>query len=102
MLEAYQERHRKADTARIEAAYDEECRPRAPGSVAYARELRSALDRIAAAVTASGLQHHELWSYRVENGRLLPVRYATATDLQLWNLTDLAVQYELATLPPPR
>jgi hypothetical protein len=26
----------------------------------------------------------------------VPVRYATSTDIQLWNVTDLAVQFALA------
>ncbi|MCH7677020.1 hypothetical protein IH879_19025, partial [candidate division KSB1 bacterium] len=38
------------------------------------------------------------WSYRIEGGKLLPVRYATTTDIQLWNLTDLAVQFLLERL----
>jgi hypothetical protein len=37
----------------------------------------------------------------VEAGRLLPVRYGTGSDVQLWNTTDLAVQYALSRLPPP-
>jgi hypothetical protein len=84
---------------RIGAAVDEECRPRAPGNVAYARELQSALDRIAAAVDASGLQHHELWSYHVAGGRGLPLRYESSSDVQLWNLTDLASQFALESVP---
>ena len=60
-----------------------------------------ALRRTLAAVTASGLEHNELWSYRIEAGRLLPTRYGTSSDVQLWSSTDLAVQYLLARLPSP-
>jgi hypothetical protein len=50
---------------------------------------------IEAAVDRSGLRHAELWSYTIENGRLVPSRYGTSSDVQLWSLTDLAVQYLL-------
>ena len=56
------------------------------------------LTRILAAVQASGLGHNELWSYRIEGDRLLPMRYGTSSDVQLWNTTDLAVEFELARL----
>ncbi len=55
-----------------------------------------ALRRVVAAVHASGLEHNELWSYRIEGGRLLPTRYGTSSDIQLWTGTHLAVQYELS------
>jgi hypothetical protein len=45
------------------------------------------------------LRQFELWSYRIDNGRLLPVRYGTSSDVQLWNTTSLAVQWALALLP---
>jgi len=57
--------------------------------------LSDALDRILTAVDRSGLRHAELWSYAIENGRLVPSRYGTSSDVQLWSLTDLAVQYLL-------
>jgi hypothetical protein len=60
-----------------------------------------ALRRTLAAVRASGLEHNELWSYRIERGRLLPTRYGTSSDVQLWSSTDLALQYLLARLPAP-
>jgi hypothetical protein len=63
--------------------------------------LVQALAQTLTAVEASGLKHNELWSYRIENARLRPVRYATSSDIQLWNVTDLAVQYTLARLPEP-
>ncbi|HEX4627773.1 MAG TPA: hypothetical protein VH137_03205 [Gemmatimonadales bacterium] len=57
--------------------------------------MRDALEHTVAAVERSGLRHAELWSYRIENGKLLPIRYGTSSDVQLWSLTDLAVQYLL-------
>src|SRR5438094_9767166 len=57
--------------------------------------LSDALDRILTAVARSGLRHAELWSYTIENGRLVPSRYGSSSDVQLWSLTDLAVQYLL-------
>ena len=65
---------------------------------AHAGALRGALVRAREAVEASGLKHHELWSYRVGDGGVEPIRYGTSTDVQLWNVTDLAVQYALARL----
>ncbi len=62
--------------------------------------LADALRRITVAVEGSGVRHAELWSYRIENGRLLPTRYGASSDVQLWSLTDLAVQY-LLNLPGP-
>jgi hypothetical protein len=66
----------------------------------HLRELRSALRKVVEASEASGLKSSELWSYRIENGRLMPIRYGSSSDVQLWNLTDLVVQYELARLQP--
>ena len=63
--------------------------------------LRDALQRTVTAVDRSGLRHAELWSYRIENGRLLPVRYGTSSDVQLWSLTDLAVQFWLERIAGP-
>src|SRR5437762_974509 len=60
-----------------------------------AAPLQDALHRISDAVDRSGLRHAELWSYAIENGRLVPSRYGTSSDVQLWSLTDLAVQYLL-------
>src|SRR5213080_168975 len=61
----------------------------------HAAPLQDALHRISDAVDRSGLRHAELWSYAIENGRLVPSRYGTSSDVQLWSLTDLAVQYLL-------
>jgi hypothetical protein len=63
--------------------------------------LDHALRQIQAAVNASGLEHNELWSYEIKGGKLLPVRYGTSSDVQLWNTTDLAVEFMLSRLPRP-
>ena len=63
--------------------------------------LANALQRTVTAVDRSGLRHAELWSYRIENGRLVPVRYGTSSDVQLWSLTDLAVQFALDQIGRP-
>jgi hypothetical protein len=60
--------------------------------------LTTALQQTLDAVEASGLSHNELWSYRIVNGELTPVRYGSSSDLQLWNLTNLAVQFRLSQL----
>jgi len=62
--------------------------------------LADALQRTVTAVDRSGLRHAELWSYRIDNGRLVPTRYGTSSDVQLWSLTDLAVQYLLNRQTP--
>jgi hypothetical protein len=49
-------------------------------------------------VEASGLKHNELWSYEISEGKLRPIRYGASTDVQLWNVTDLAVQFVLKRL----
>jgi hypothetical protein len=63
--------------------------------------LEAVLRQTLHAVEASGLSHNELWSYRIVNGELTPVRYGSSSDLQLWNLTNLAVQFRLSQLPRP-
>ncbi|HEX9006970.1 MAG TPA: hypothetical protein VF889_06725 [Bacteroidota bacterium] len=55
----------------------------------------AALTTVDAAVDASGLKHSELWSYAITAGSLAPARYPASCDIQLWNLTDLAVVFEL-------
>ena len=62
---------------------------------AYVEELRAAAQRVRSAVAASGF-HGELWSYGFTNGRLVPMRYGTAGDVQLWSTTELAVEYALS------
>ena len=82
----------------IAASVDASGRPRDPSLEPYVSELREALRRTTAAVDASGLKHNELWSYEIARGRLLPVRYGASTDIQLWNVTALAVQFALSRL----
>lgn len=62
-----------------------------------AGELRSALNSVLSAVEASGFQS-ELWSYELRDGRMVPVRYGTGSDVQLWSTTDLAVQFALSRI----
>ncbi|HKH93662.1 MAG TPA: hypothetical protein VKA54_17800 [Gemmatimonadaceae bacterium] len=59
---------------------------------AYRRELASAIERVGSAVEASGF-HSELWSYELRDGRIVPVRYGSGSDVQLWSTTDLAVGF---------
>ncbi|MEO8090237.1 MAG: hypothetical protein ABI703_08070, partial [Gemmatimonadales bacterium] len=63
------------------------------------KPLRDALDSTLTAVSESGLQHNELWSYEIRGEKLVPVRYGTSSDLQLWNTTNLAVEFVLSRLP---
>ncbi len=62
-------------------------------NAAYVRELRAAVDKVLAAVQASGF-HSELWSYEVHGDKATPVRYGSGSDVQLWSTTDLVVQFE--------
>jgi len=64
------------------------------------RNRPGAIDSVRTAVARSGLQYAELWSYKFENGTLRPVRYGAASDVQLWTLADLAVQYLLNSPRP--
>jgi hypothetical protein len=82
----------------ISGATDAAGRPLSPGLAPYVTEMRDALRRVNAAVEASGLKHNELWSYDIVDGTLRPIRYGASTDVQLWNVTDLAVQFVLARL----
>jgi len=65
----------------------------------YVTTLQNALRSTTRAVDASGLGHNELWSYRIAGDRLLPIRYGSSSDVQLWNTTDLAVEFVLSQLP---
>lgn len=64
------------------------------------RNRAGAIDSVRSAVARSGLQYAELWSYKFEGGALRPVRYGSSSDVQLWTLTDLAVQYLLNSPRP--
>ncbi len=85
----------------IEAAYDASGRLRSDSEEvrSYVEALRRTLETTRQAVGASGLRHNELWSYRIDGGTLRPVRYGTSSDIQLWNVTDLAVRFLLDRLP---
>jgi hypothetical protein len=87
----------------IDAAYDEsgQLRDDSEGFRAYVEALRHVLEITQQAVDASGLSHNELWGYRIEDGALRPVRYGASSDIQLWNVTDLAVGFLLDRLPRP-
>lgn len=65
----------------------------------YLDAVANLLERTRSAVEASGLRHHELWSYRIDGDTLHPVRYGTSSDIQLWNVTELAVRFLLDRLP---
>ncbi|MGH7624802.1 MAG: hypothetical protein ACREOJ_05700 [Gemmatimonadaceae bacterium] len=86
-------------TDQIASAYDTSGSLADPALASYVQALREALERMRTAVTASHLEHNELWSYQIRNGRLLPMRYGTSSDVQLWSTTDLAVQFALSRLP---
>ena len=65
------------------------------------RNRPGAIDSVRRAVAASGLQYAELWSYKIEAGAPpRPMRYGSSSDVQLWTLTDLAVQYLLNSPRP--
>jgi hypothetical protein len=82
----------------VSGATDAATRPLSAELTPYVTEMKDALRRTNAAVEASGLKHNELWSYEIVDGALKPIRYGASTDVQLWNVTDLAVQYVLARL----
>jgi hypothetical protein len=63
-----------------------------PAVAAYRRELVDAAERVRSAVEASGF-HSELWSYELRDGRIVPARYGSGSDVQLWSTTDLVVSF---------
>ena len=71
------------------------------GLTEYLSDLTGALTNVYGAVEQSGLKHNELWSYEIEGGALKPIRYGASTDVQLWNVTDLAVQFVLSRMTLP-
>ncbi len=82
----------------ISGATDAAGRPTTPALTSYVTEMRDALRRANAAIEASGLKHNELWSYEISGATLRPIRYGASTDVQLWNVTDLAVQFVLSRI----
>ena len=79
----------------IEAAHDADGVLRSPQLAGLVNEMEDLLLKTQQAVEASGLSHNELWRYRIEDNTLIPARYETTTDIQLWNLTSIAVQFLL-------
>ena len=77
---------------------DKRAKSKDPRMAAFLRALQEDLAKVRAAVDASGLKHNELWSYAIAGQTLAPARYGSSCDLQLWNLTDLAVEYALDRL----
>jgi hypothetical protein len=71
-----------------------------PALAPHLPELRAALERVRAAVQASGFRS-ELWSHELRDGRVIAVRYGTGSDVQLWSTSDLAVQFALSRLGSP-
>jgi hypothetical protein len=69
-------------------------------SLARRRSATPILDAVVNAVEKSGFRHAELWSYEMSGSALRPIRYGTGSDVQLWSLTDLAVQYLLNARRP--
>ena len=70
---------------------------RDPALASYVAELRAAIATVRKAVDASGF-HSELWSYGFVNGQLVPQRYGSGADVQLWSTTDLAVEFALSRI----
>ena len=68
---------------------------RAGSDTALRDELLSAIRQVREAADASGFQS-ELWSYELRDGRIVPIRYGTGSDVQLWSTTDLAVAFALS------
>ncbi|MCI0414009.1 hypothetical protein L0222_14580 [bacterium] len=64
----------------------------------YGMRLRDDLAKIRKAVEGSGLKHNELWSYEISDGKLQPIRYGSSSDVQLWNLTDLSIQFLMSRI----
>ncbi|HEX9084256.1 MAG TPA: hypothetical protein VF836_05930 [Gemmatimonadaceae bacterium] len=82
----------------ISGARNDSARSRSQELIEYVDAMRGALMRTYLAVDSSGLKHNELWSYEIDGGTLKPIRYGASTDVQLWNVTDLAVQFVLKRL----
>jgi hypothetical protein len=82
----------------ISGARNDSARSRSQELIEYVDAMRGALMRTYLAVDSSGLKHNELWSYEIDGGVLKPIRYGASTDVQLWNVTDLAVQFVLKRL----
>jgi len=82
----------------VSGARNDSARSSSQELIEYVDTMRGALTRTYLAVNSSGLKHNELWSYEISDGMLKPIRYGASTDVQLWNVTDLAVQFVLKRL----
>jgi len=71
-------------------------------ALAQRRNRPGVIDSVRAAARRSGLEYSELWSYKIEGGALRPVRYGASSDVQLWTLADMAVQYLLNSRRPTK
>lgn len=80
----------------ITAAHDETGALRDERLRPYAEALERGLRVTLAAVEASGLKNNEVWSYRIAGDRLQPIRWGNSSDVQLWNLTNLVVEFQRA------
>ncbi|HUG39453.1 MAG TPA: hypothetical protein VMM12_03155, partial [Longimicrobiales bacterium] len=80
----------------IDAAHDHTGALRDQRLRPYVAALEDGLRATLDAVEASGLKHNEVWSYRIAGGRLQPVRWGNSSDVQLWNLTNLVVEFQRA------
>lgn len=79
----------------ILSAYDNNGKLKDKKLLLWIEKLNTILNTVNKSATNSNLQHNELWSYEIKDGILYPKRYSTSSDIQLWNLTDLAVQFYL-------
>ncbi len=86
-------------TKQILTAYDETGKLRDDKLKKYLEELNKILNKIIDSVDQSGLKDSELWSYKVQKDIIIPIRYGISSDIQLWNLTNMAAQYLLFQLP---
>lgn len=68
------------------------------GDGSYVNKLRQIFNDLYSAVEMSGLKHAELWTYRITDGKLNPIRYPTGSDVQLWSFTNLAVEFYIEKL----
>jgi hypothetical protein len=77
----------------ILAAHDGHGRLKSPADAALVGELKTSIERIHEAVVGSGLRDNELWTSRAQGDEQVPARYRKTSDVQLWNLTSLAVEH---------
>jgi len=76
----------------------ESAESKSPELRSYSDQLKQTLAIVRKGVEGSGLKHNELWSYKIKDGKLTPVRYGSSSDIQLWNLTDISIQFLLSRI----